>query len=221
MFDQLQALIANTVQSVEEAEALVRRLAQTDWTAFGIPRSQCPLCRTYVHAGELLQDPTLPDHFNIGCAACLQAKLASFHYICEGCGMRYRYPPARAAHLPLCEWCYRRSFDARTRVNQALLRAQDAGLPATLTIGQWLKTLDHFRWQCAYCQAQAVEGYIGLDHYLPLCLEGGSTPDNCVPCCQECGRKKGAKHPRAVQDLFGKEVLDGIEAYLASHKETL
>ncbi len=84
-------------------------------------------------------------------------------------------------------------------MNQALNRAQDAGLPATLTIGQWLKTLDHFQWQCVYCQAQAVEGYIGLDHYLPLCLGGGST----------------------VQDLFSKEVLDGIEAYLASRKETL
>jgi hypothetical protein len=181
MLDRLQALIANTVQSVEEAEALAHQLAQTDWTIFGIPRSRCPLCRTYVRTGELHHDPTLPDHLSIGCAACLQTNLALFQYVCEGCGMRYRYPPSRAAHLPLCERCYRRSYDARARVSQALFRAQNAGLPATLTIGQWLKTLDHFQWLCAYCQAQAVEGYIGLDHYLPLYLEGGSTPDNCVP----------------------------------------
>jgi 5-methylcytosine-specific restriction endonuclease McrA len=221
MLDQLQALIANNVRSVEEAETLACQLAQTDWTAFGIPRSRCPLCHASVGAGELLRDPTLPDRCTIGCAACLEAQRTIFQYVCEGCGMRYRYPPTRAVHLPLCQWCYRRSYDARARVNQALIRAQDAGLPATLTIGQWLKTLDHFQWQCVYCQAQAVEGYIGLDHYLPLCLGGGSTSDNCVPCCQECGRKKGAKHPRAVQDLFSKEVLDGIEAYLASRKETL
>ena len=221
MLEQLQTLIANNVQSVEEAETLVCQLAQTDWTAFGIPRSLCPLCQTFVRAGELLRDPTLPDGFARGCADCLAAQRTIFQYVCEGCGMRYRYPQARASHLPLCQWCYRRSYDARGRVSQALSRAQDVGLPATLTIGHWLKTLDHFQWQCAYCQAQAVEGYIGLDHYLPLSLRGGSTPDNCVPCCQECGRKKGAKYPRAVQDLFGEEVLDGIEAYLASRKETL
>jgi 5-methylcytosine-specific restriction endonuclease McrA len=193
MLDQLQALIANRVRSVEEAEALARQLAQTDWTALGIPRSQCPLCHTFVRAGELHQDPTLPDHCNIGCDACLRAKRAIFQYICEGCGMRYRYPPAKSTHLPLCEHCYRRSYDARARVSQALSRAQIARLPATLTIGQWLRTLDHFLWQCAYCQALAIEGYMGLDHYLPLYLGGGSTRDNCVPCCQECGRKKGAK----------------------------
>jgi hypothetical protein len=60
MLDQLQALIANTVQSVEEAEAFTRQLAQTDWTAFGIPRSRSSLCNTYMCTGELLQDVKLP-----------------------------------------------------------------------------------------------------------------------------------------------------------------
>ena len=161
MLDQLQALIANNVRSVEEAETLACQLAQTDWTAFGIPRSRCPLCHASVGAGELLRDPTLPDRCTIGCAACLEAQRTIFQYVCEGCGMRYRYPPTRATHLPLCERCYRRSFDARTRVNQALLRAQDAGLPATLTIGQWLKTL-----------------YVIYNHHGPLTRKGHS------PCWQ-------------------------------------
>lgn len=219
--EQFRELIANSVQSVEEAENFVKQLALTDWTSMEIPRSCCPLCRSMVRSRDILQDASLPGGVNTGCSTCLQAQRAIFRCICDGCGMRYRYPPVRASHIPLCARCYQRSYDARVRVNQARSRAVAAGLPATVTIGQWLRTLDHFGWRCAYCQAEAVEGYMGIDHYLPLCLKGGSTPENCVPCCPDCSRKKGTKHPGAIESVFGRDALDAIEAYLATRREIL
>src|SRR4051812_26059572 len=43
--------------------------------------------------------------------------------------------------------------------------AKRKGLPASLTIDQWLQTLKHFHYLCAYCQQSQYEV---LEHHIPI-----------------------------------------------------
>jgi len=67
------------------------------------------------------------------------------------------------------------------RVRRHRRRAQKRGLAATLTPMQWLRTLQAYEWRCAYCRGR----FETLDHVVPLRLGGGTTAENCVPCCLE------------------------------------
>lgn len=91
-------------------------------------------------------------------------------------------------------------------------RAIKLGLPATLTIRQWAKTVWHFNKQCAYCQGK----HEVLEHYIPLELGGGTTIDNCVPACKRCNLKKNRTHPDQLDGMFPVENLARICEYLAS-----
>ena len=73
-------------------------------------------------------------------------------------------------------------------------RALLAGGEASLTIGHWLVTLEHYNWQCAYCGGLYEE----LEHRVPIDRGGGTTAKNCVPSCQSCNRRKGALHPDEI-----------------------
>src|SRR5260370_4804846 len=69
------------------------------------------------------------------------------------------------------------------RVEQQCSQARTLHAEATLTLLEWLETLNYFHWQCAYCQAKPFQI---LSHYLPL-PGAGTTADNCVPACRRCG----------------------------------
>jgi len=97
------------------------------------------------------------------------------------------------------------------RVWQARERAIQANLPATLTVEQWLRTLEHFKWKCAYCEQRL--GII-IEHFIPLPL-AGTTADNCVPSCYACNARKGNVHPSLVTSI-SRQVLDTIQSYLCS-----
>ena len=73
-------------------------------------------------------------------------------------------------------------------------RALLAGGKATLTIGQWINTLEYYNWLCAYCSGPYEE----LEHRIPIDRGGGTTAKNCVPSCQSCNRRKGALHPDEI-----------------------
>jgi 5-methylcytosine-specific restriction endonuclease McrA len=73
-------------------------------------------------------------------------------------------------------------------------RALLAGGEASLTIGHWLITLEHYKWRCAYCGGL----YDELEHWVPIDRGGGTTAKNCVPACQSCNRRKGALHPDEI-----------------------
>lgn len=75
--------------------------------------------------------------------------------------------------------CIIREID---RVEGQCKHARTLGAGATLTLMDWLITLEDFDWQCAYCQAQPFQI---MSHVIPLPL-GGTTPDNCVPACHKC-----------------------------------
>lgn len=88
---------------------------------------------------------------------------------------------------------YQREANAVKRHNE---RAIEAGCEATLTITQWLKTLDHYDWRCAYCG----DPYEELEHEIPIALGGGTTAINCIPSCRSCNRTKSMKHPDEIRE---------------------
>jgi hypothetical protein len=75
------------------------------------------------------------------------------------------------------------------RVESQYLRARTLHAEATLTVVEWLETLNRFHWHCAYCRSRPFQV---MSHRLPL-IEGGTTLRNCVPACYHCcrSRKKG------------------------------
>src|SRR6266568_2928395 len=59
------------------------------------------------------------------------------------------------------------------RVQEQLVRARYLQSRATLTLAEWLTTLVHFRWHCAYCQERPFQV---LHHFTPR-AQGGTSSD--------------------------------------------
>jgi hypothetical protein len=94
-----------------------------------------------------------------------------------------------------------------------LFRAKQAGLPATLTFDQWISTLEHFSWKCAYC---GVRDYTVLEHFIPIRHFGGTTQFNCVPACQGCNVRKEGLHPLFDPALCDREDIKQVYEFLKS-----
>jgi hypothetical protein len=75
------------------------------------------------------------------------------------------------------------------RVEAQLFKARSLRAAATLTIVEWLITLNDFDWLCAYCQLKPFQV---MSHVVPL-PRGGTTVENCVPACYSCGRSGKSK----------------------------
>jgi 5-methylcytosine-specific restriction endonuclease McrA len=94
-------------------------------------------------------------------------------------------------------------------------RAAKANLPATLTLEEWIATLDYFEWKCAYCKGK----YSLLEHFIPLNHGVGTTKENCVPACGSCNTIKQAWNPLSEWGPDMKKIREGInrvQTYLAS-----
>ncbi len=87
------------------------------------------------------------------------------------------------------------------RVNTHLEKSKAINAEATLTLIDWLTTLEYFQWQCAYCASKPFQV---MSHFIPL-PRGGTTPDNCVPSCYSC-------------KTYGKTENMRLQAYLVSRK---
>lgn len=61
-------------------------------------------------------------------------------------------------------------------------RAEKRGLPATLTPAQWQRRIAETGGKCYFCGAEAES----LEHRVPMHWGGGTTYQNCVPCCIHC-----------------------------------
>lgn len=103
---------------------------------------------------------------------------------CEICGEESIYD--------ICLICERKYRAERHRVRAQVFRAKQAGVPATLTLKEWLDIVEGFHGLCAYCQRNP---YVALEHFIPIVAGGGTTADNCVPSCTACNSKKSVKHP--------------------------
>lgn len=95
--------------------------------------------------------------------------------------------------------------------------AKRKGLPASLTIDQWLTTLKHFHYLCAYCQESPYEV---LEHHIPIIHNGGTTVYNCVPACEKCNLRKADYYPDEIPTAFGMEKgTIRVKAYLQKQRE--
>lgn len=103
------------------------------------------------------------------------------------------------------------------RVRSQCIRAKKANLPATLTLVQWLHTLDYFGECCAYCQEKPG---VVIEHFIPLSFGGGTTVGNCVPSCYACNSKKGDNHPDMVTTI-PREVINSVQTKLLTIKNTI
>lgn len=74
----------------------------------------------------------------------------------------------------------------RKRLGGACSMAKSRGEEYSLTLEQWLLTLAHFGYCCAYCGGT----YALLEHFIPIGEGVGTVVKNCVPACQSCNRLK-------------------------------
>jgi hypothetical protein len=123
--------------------------------------------------------------------------------VCQLCEQKYIY---REGKLKLCPAC---ATDVTVREARRLRRhLSDAVVfetPATLTLRQWLTTLEHFAWKCAYCQKNSYEY---LEHFIPFIKDsiditfcaiiGGTSAQNCIPACHKCNSRKGRHSPEYI-----------------------
>jgi hypothetical protein len=68
------------------------------------------------------------------------------------------------------------------RIESQGFRARAQHAEVSLTLAEWLATLNYFYWRCAYCQERPFQI---LSYHLPL-LQGGMTALNCLPSCYHC-----------------------------------
>ncbi len=109
--------------------------------------------------------------------------------VCVLCNKPHRATSTLAKGL-FCSECRTPYLDHEDkRVRQAVGRAQRRGLPASLTILEWLRIIGHFNSQCAYCSAS----FQVIEHITSINNSGGTTRYNCVPGCLSCNRLKD--HP--------------------------
>lgn len=73
------------------------------------------------------------------------------------------------------------------RVYTNNVRSRTDGLPATLTLEEWLAILERFQGMCAYCETVP---FSLIEHIIPHFADGGTTADNCIPACKRCNSRK-------------------------------
>lgn len=96
------------------------------------------------------------------------------------------------------------------RVKAQVQHARSLEVEATLTLVDWLLTLEQFQWRCAYCQVRSFEI---MSHIVPL-PRGGTTPENCVPSCYSCSSGRGKLHARQrVQALLEEDGQQMSDVY--------
>lgn len=98
-----------------------------------------------------------------------------------------------------------------------LSRARTVGLPASLTLETWTRTVADFAGLCAYCQGAPARV---VEHFIPLSAGGGTAPGNCLPACQGCNAAKGAAHPDDLDsDRIPASRVAELRAYLRARSD--
>ena len=109
----------------------------------------------------------------------------------------------------MCRECWREEWEGEARrVALQLERAKKAQGAATLSLKQWLATLDFCGWRCAFCDGP----FEAMDHYVPLKYGGGTVWSNCLPICKRDNTRKGDIHPNdpAMRLIFSAAVIERI-----------
>lgn len=110
---------------------------------------------------------------------------------------KYRAANRAACHARTIEWQHRNkervNAQSRARVLTNLIRSQRkrarrlGALSRGVTAAEWLTILDEYGHRCAYC---ATPGKLEMDHVDALGHGGLHEPNNVVPACMACNRRK-------------------------------
>ncbi len=95
-------------------------------------------------------------------------------------------------------------------LRRQLDRAMRHGCKATLTLAEWIETLNHYDRHCAYCLTGPYEA---MEHHTPIIQGGGTTVGNCVPACKSCNARKSDHHPDEIYKRAHAVIL--VEEYLS------
>ena len=110
----------------------------------------------------------------------------------------------RAAHPEAKRESERRWLASHPETKRALhqrRRARLAGVPTTLSTGQWEAIKAQYKGRCAYCGKKPK--VLTQDHLVPISKNGAHALGNVVPACRSCNSKKGTKAPpKPVQPLL-------------------
>ena len=161
----------------------------------------CEKCGRMLRRADSVRLENIPKYrYASLCTECADSVVADYQLwenrtylcLCQVCQTNHtaRHPDQGTY---LCEACdntfHRRELH---RVRSHLRRAREAGLEATLTLAQWLQTIDNFSGLCAYCQLQPFQA---IEHFVPISQGGGTTIVNCIPVCNQCNSQKNKQHP--------------------------
>lgn len=208
--------IIKEIQSMGYQELITRKLQEQE--RFNSESILCYMCGTTGNREIFLRPTNLYKHrsnMQYHCEICIEKVKEEYICTCAFCG--HRYSPEFNVNRSVCSSCKTEATIAQfALVSKHNARAHEMGLPATLTLRQWIDTVNHFNKKCAYCFAP----FDTLEHFLPLSLQGGTTVNNCVPSCKRCNVRKLDRHPDTLDRLFPSDTLARIRTYLASMSNT-
>jgi hypothetical protein len=172
----------------------------------------CYRCRkeSRFGAGELRSIYDIPRYahsLHLFCDDCIEALYAEYQYHCNQCGKRHNL-----AAFPICVDCQKLQYPREAkRVESQNARAWELGLEATLTLPDWLTTVNDWKWSCWCCGGR----FEALDHHIPIARGGGTTPENCFPICRRCNSMKGSFLPDELLQMGPRspEAHQQLQAY--------
>lgn len=174
--------------------------------------TSCRRCRRVFPFHELQDLNDVPGSHFLHCPSCAEAIRNDYRRQCCLCQSSF-FAPMRTNQIALCSSCRtEKRLREYRRVVEHNERAQAARLPATLSLQEWLASLEHFSWTCAYCGGE----FETIEHYLSISRGGSTSAKNCLPACHTCNFKKGNRPPETLEHLFGAERLLSIRTYLAT-----
>lgn len=127
---------------------------------------------------------------------------------CSACGEIF--PINNGWPIDICAPCRSKNHLLQEHVVISAKARTGGILTPDLTTEQWMETLKHFHFMCAYCQKNPYEC---LEHFVPMTIGGSTTISNVVPSCLSCNVRKSGIHPSKVTRL-PTEYIERVRNYL-------
>jgi predicted nucleic acid-binding Zn ribbon protein len=105
--------------------------------------------------------------------------------------------------------CRRLLYAESYRIARHKEESYRKGRPYNLQLSEWIETLWHYNWRCAFCEGP----FESLDHFIPVSQGGASWVGNVVPSCLRCQSAKGNLLPDEIETI-PKARLEMIARYL-------
>lgn len=151
-------------------------------------KTKCDRCNREYSLDELFTLPLPgPSRYTFSCWECAKQIAKEYARNCSICGAEYFARRVDEGRDFFCERCYsKKNVKELHRVKNANRRTSVLGLESNLTFLEWLNILEEYNNSCAYCGGS----YSDIDHVYPVSAGGGTTKENCVPCCGSCNSRK-------------------------------